>query len=64
MLNKLDTEFCNDIRRYGRFITRYDDNKNGTKEYDDTRSILIYEYENNTYYLIMERGEYINYLWD
>lgn len=63
MLNSLDIKYCNNIRMYGEFISRYDMNENGTKNYDETRSILVYKYEGTIYYLIMEKGQFIDYLW-
>ena len=53
-------DFCNDIRRYGKFIARYDMNENGTKAYNDTKSILVYEYEDEIFYLVMESGNYLD----
>lgn len=64
MLNNLDIEFCNDIRRYGKFKARYDKVANDCdNKYDDTQSILVYEYQETTYYIVMERGEFVDYLW-
>ena len=61
VLDRINIEFCNNIRMYGDFIARYDMNINGTKEYDETKSILIYRYEEQTYYIVMERGEFIEF---
>ncbi len=64
MLNKKDIEMCDNIRRYGKFKARYNRIVNGwSKEHDDTQSILVYEYQETTYYIVMSRGEYIDYLW-
>ena len=61
MLSKKDIEFCNDIRRYGEFVARYDRNKVVTYGYDETDSIVVYEYESQLYYIVMDRGEFIDY---
>lgn len=72
MLSKKDIELCGDIRRYGKFIARYDrnirdkrylteNNEIITHNYDETDSIMVYEYENQLYYIVMNRGEFIDY---
>lgn len=72
MLGKKDIELCGVIRRYGKFIARYDRNVKNKKfyiagdeiinyDYDETDSILVYEYESQLYYLVMNRGEFIDY---
>lgn len=64
-LAKETIEFLNKVQREGNNKTRYDKldfaNTWATKHYDDTSSILIYEYEGNKVIIMMERGEYVDY---
>lgn len=57
---------CNEIRRYGNRIARYDMEvpyESIDNGYDQSNSIIVYEYQHITYYIVMCRGQFINLLW-
>lgn len=73
MLNKVDIEFCKKVRFEGKFIKRYDlvetnmlvDDGDSLEIKDrmlsSAESIMVYEYEEQIYYLVMENGKYLDY---
>lgn len=64
-LKKKDVDFLNTVENEGLYKRRFDELENAdtweTKQYDDTSSVFIYEYENTQVVIIKERGQYINY---
>lgn len=64
-LSKKDIEFLNRVEREGTNKRRFDEldfaNTWATKHYNDTSSILIYDFEGQKVIIIKERGEFINY---
>lgn len=59
-------EYLKQVQLYGEKIARYDLNnelfsQNSSNKYDQTKSIIVYRFEGNIVYFIMERGEVIDY---
>ena len=63
-LSKKDIEFLNKVEREGINKRRFDEldfANTWSKNYNDTSSIFIYDYEEKKIIIIKEKGEFINY---
>lgn len=65
LLSSKDIEFLNRVEREGTNKRRFDEldfaNTWATKHYDDTSSILIYDFEGQKVIIIKEHGNFVNF---